>query len=112
MPKVTIDIRRGWPADKKKALLDGIHRALVDAIRIPEWDRLQILREHDAENFHIPEKNSDQFINIDIIMYPGRSDDAKQELFKQLVDNLGELGIDRHDIMVTLHDPPLTNWHA
>lgn len=112
MPKVNVDVRKGRTAEEKKALLDAIHQALVDGIKIPEWDRMQILREHDPEHFMLPSKNSDNFVNIDIVMYPGRTDEAKQQLFQNLVTNLGALGIAKEDIMVTLHDPPLVNWFA
>ncbi len=35
MPLVRISLREGKPEEYKKALADGVHRALVEAIEIP-----------------------------------------------------------------------------
>jgi len=50
MPLVKIEIRKGKPVEYKKALLDGIHDALVQTIKIPEHDRFQRLYELDLKN--------------------------------------------------------------
>ena len=38
-PLIKIEIRKGKSAEYKKAILDGVHKALVDAFKIPENDR-------------------------------------------------------------------------
>ncbi|MGC8771728.1 MAG: tautomerase family protein [Brevinematia bacterium] len=51
MPLVRVDIYKGKSQEYKKALLDGIHQALVEAFKIPENDRNQRLYEFESENF-------------------------------------------------------------
>jgi len=50
-PLVKIEIRKGFSAEYKKAILDGVHQALVDALGIPDSDRFQRIYELDL-NVH------------------------------------------------------------
>jgi phenylpyruvate tautomerase PptA (4-oxalocrotonate tautomerase family) len=110
MPKVIIDIREGRSDEHKQKLMDGVHNALVKAIKIPDDDRIQILNEHKKSNFEIPPEKSDLFTTIEIIMFLGRSIDAKRNLYKAIVNNLMEIGIEDKDIMIILHEPSMENW--
>jgi phenylpyruvate tautomerase PptA (4-oxalocrotonate tautomerase family) len=47
MPLVRISLRSGKTLEYSRAVADSIHRALVDAIKIPEKDRFQIITEHE-----------------------------------------------------------------
>ncbi len=108
MPLVKIEIRKGKSREYKKALLDGVHMALVQSIRIPDYDRKQRLYELDADNFEAP---SGDITIIEITMFKGRSIKAKKQLFRVIVDNLAENpGIKSDDIIIVLHEPPLENW--
>ncbi len=108
MPLVKIEIRKGKSREYKKALLDGVHMALVQSIRIPDYDRNQRLYELDADNFEAP---SGDITIIEITMFKGRSIKAKKQLFRAIVDNLAEYpGIKGNDIIIVLHEPPLENW--
>jgi phenylpyruvate tautomerase PptA (4-oxalocrotonate tautomerase family) len=46
MPLVRIDVLPGRTPDQLGAIADGVHRALSEAIGIPEADRFQIVSEH------------------------------------------------------------------
>jgi len=110
-PLVKIEIRKGKSAEHKKAILDGVHDALVEAIKIPDHDRLQRLHELDKENFEIPPTKSDNVTLIEITMFKGRSINAKKALYKAIVNNLASNpGIDGDDIVIVLYEPPLENW--
>ncbi len=88
MPLVKIEIREGKSKEYKKALLEGVHQALVQSIKIPDYDRKQRLYELDADNF-----------------------EAKKQFFQAIVDNLAKNpGIKGDDIIIVLHEPPLENW--
>ena len=111
MPKVRVDIVKGTRTpEQKKKLLDVIHETLVQAIGIPVDDRLQLLLEHDRANFYIPFKLSHMYVNIDIVMYPGRADEAKKKLFELIKGGLTKEGCQLDEVMITLHDPSLANW--
>jgi phenylpyruvate tautomerase PptA (4-oxalocrotonate tautomerase family) len=110
MPRVKIDIRKGRTNEEKRDLMDAVHGALVEALLIPEDDRIQTLYEHDDISFEIPPYKTEMFTLIEITMFPGRSLDAKRNLYKAITRNLRPLNIEELDIMVILQEPPLDNW--
>jgi phenylpyruvate tautomerase PptA (4-oxalocrotonate tautomerase family) len=111
MPLVKIDIIEGKTADYKKSVLDGVHKALVDAIGISEADNFQRLRELPKDNYSHPPDRSDQVTIIEITLFPGRSDESKKKLYESIIKNLGENpGITGNDIMIVLYEPPMQNW--
>ncbi|MBI5680795.1 MAG: tautomerase family protein [Methanobacterium sp.] len=111
MPLVKIEIRKGKSAEHKKAILDGVHDALVKSIKIPDHDRFQRLYELNNENFESPPNKTDNVTLIEITMFKGRTMSAKKDLYKAIVDNLAKNpGIDGDDIVIILIEPPLENW--
>jgi 4-oxalocrotonate tautomerase family enzyme len=111
MPLVKITIRKGKSTEYKKALLNGVHEALVQSFKIPEHDRFQMLYELDKDCFEVPLSKTDNVTVIEITVFKGRSNEAKKQLYKSIVDNLAKNpGIKGDDIMIVLHEPPLENW--
>ena len=111
MPLVKIEIREGKSAEYKKAVLDGVHEALVHTLGIPDSDRFQRLYELPTAEFEAPPDRSDQATIIEITMYRGRSFEAKKELYKGIIENLAKNpGINGYDIMIILLEPSLENW--
>jgi 4-oxalocrotonate tautomerase family enzyme len=111
MPLVRITIRSGKSANYKKTLLDGVHNALVQAFKIPERDRYQILHELDAEHLEAPPAKTENITVIEITAFKGRSNEAKKHLYQAIVENLAKNpGIKGDDIMIIVHEPPLENW--
>ena len=51
MPLVRIDLRRGKSAAYKKAISDGIYRALREIFTVPENDRFMVLTNRGDEDF-------------------------------------------------------------
>ncbi|MFX1502466.1 MAG: tautomerase family protein [Promethearchaeota archaeon] len=66
MPLVKVEIIKNKNVEYKKAILEGIHRALVEAIKIPEYDRNQKLYELEPEKFEISSKKTKNFTLIEI----------------------------------------------
>jgi phenylpyruvate tautomerase PptA (4-oxalocrotonate tautomerase family) len=111
MPLVKVSLRKGKSPDYKRALLDGIHAALVEAFVIPDHDRHQQIYELDKDNFEIPPTKSSQFVVVEIIAFQGRSFEAKKKLYSVIIRNLGSSpGINGDDILIILHEPPKENW--
>lgn len=110
-PLVKIEIRKEKSDEYKKAILEGVHHALVDAFSIPNSDRFQRIYELSKEDFECPPDRTDAVTIIQIAIFPGRSLEAKRKLYKNIIHNLGENpGIHGHDIMILLLEPPLENW--
>ena len=110
MPLVKIEITTGKSQAYKTAMLDGIHNALVEAIKIPDSDRRQRLYELDELHFERTGR-SDQYMIIEITMFKGRSFEAKKALYAAIVRNLeADPGIPGGEISIVIHEPPLENW--
>ena len=111
MPVVRIDMYQGKSKEYKKAILDGVHAALVKAFQIPEYDRNQMLFELPADNFERSDNKSQNFTVIEITAFKGRSYQAKKLLYTELTGNLSKNpGIEGGDVLIILNEQPLENW--
>ena len=110
-PLVKIEIREGKSREYKKAILDGVHEALVEALKIPNSDRFQRIYELEEDDFEVPPDRTDQATIIEIKMFPGRSLEAKKNLYQYIIRNLEDNpGINGSDVMIILLEPPMSNW--
>ena len=110
MPLVKVSLLKRKSKEDKKAIMDAIHAALIEAFKIPENDRNLRILEFEPENFDIPEGKTSNYTLIEIVAFPGRSPDAKRKLYKTIVQNLKELDIKPSDLLIVLKEPPLDNW--
>ena len=110
MPLVKIETREGRTAEAKRALLDAVHDALVEAFEIPDTDRQQRVVEYRADNFEVPPGKSADHLLITVDAFPGRSGKAKRELYAGIVGRLEELGVDPLDVLIVVNEIPLQNW--
>ncbi len=111
MPVVRITMRAGNSPEYRKAVLDGVHKGLVDAFKIPERDRIQTLHELAQDHFEIPSSKTDRLTIVEVTAFKGRSMEAKKQLYQTVTANLGkDPGIAGDDIIIILHEPPLENW--
>ncbi len=109
MPIVHVHVAAGRSAAEKKAILDGVHAAFVQAFRIPEEDRNQILHEHAPEHFE--SRHGPGFTLVEATVFPGRSAEAKKRLFAAVTRNLERgIGIEPAKVVIVLHEPPLECW--
>ncbi len=100
----------GRPAEENRRLLDAVHDALVEAFRIPDTDRHQILLEHDASAFEITADRTEAYTLVEIVAFPGRSLEAKRKLYHSLASRFEAAGVSAGDLFVVLTEPPLENW--
>jgi phenylpyruvate tautomerase PptA (4-oxalocrotonate tautomerase family) len=110
MPHVRIEILKGRSLEERRRLLQVVHDALMEAFRIPDEDRTQRIVEHKPENFEIRPGSSDRYTLIEITAFPGRSAEAKRDLFRALVQRLSEIGIEPMDVSVVILEPTLESW--
>ncbi|HET8538966.1 MAG TPA: tautomerase family protein [Anaeromyxobacter sp.] len=108
MPLVHVHLRAGRPVAEKRAILDGVHAALVEAFRIPEHDRNQLVHEYAEGDFEA--RHGPGAVFVELAVFPGRTPDAKRKLFAAIASNLGRAGVDPQRVLVVLHEPPLSNW--
>jgi len=111
MPLVKIEILKGKSQEYKKAILDGIHSALVEAFKIPDDDRMQRLYELEKDNFETSPTKTKNVTVIELTVFKGRSSEAKKNLYSAIVRNLAKSpGIDGNDISIVINEQPLENW--
>ena len=116
MPLVRISLRKGTSAEYRKALADGVHQALVEAIAIPPDDRFQVITEYDPENLvydpqYLGVKRSDRIVFVEVTMSQGRKPQQKRKLYKRMVEILSESpGLAKQDLLITLVEVAWENW--
>lgn len=110
MPIIRIEMLKGRSAQEKTAIHDAVLEALVEAIKIPDHYHPQRMVEYEPEDFRVPPDASGKFILITVTMFPGRSDDAKRNLYRGLVTRLETLGIPPADVFIVLTESNLVNW--
>lgn len=110
MPDVLVEVRGRWLGERKARFLGAVHAALVEALRIPHDDKVLRLVEHAAEDFIIPGDKGERYTRIEIMMFAGRSLDAKRKLYQAIVRNLEPFGVPGTDIKIVLVEVPAENW--
>ena len=116
MPLVRISLREGKSEEYKKALGDGVHRAMVEAIEAPAQDRFQIITEHPASGLlydptYLGIQRTENIVMVQITLSTGRKPPQKRNLFKRMAEILAENpGLRPQDLMVSLVEVAWENW--
>ena len=83
MPLVTITMIQGKTRELKKSILDAVHDSLVAAFKIPDHDRNQRIIEIQSDSFECPSGKTENFITIELTVFPGRSLQARKLFIKK-----------------------------
>src|SRR5688572_5801357 len=110
MPSTTVEVVRQYAPEEETAIVEAVHAALVEGIKIPAEDRTVRLVVHEPHRVAVPPDKSDRFTLVSIDLFAGRSMDAKRRLYVALVTNLGRLGIPAADVKILLREIPPENW--
>jgi 4-oxalocrotonate tautomerase len=116
MPLVRIDLRRGKPAAYRRAICEGVYRALRETFNVPENDRFLVVNEHDADDFihansYLGIAYSEDLVLIQITVSDTRTTKTKQALFARVADLLAENpGLRKEDVFINLVECKTENW--
>jgi len=116
MPLVRISLREGSSAAHRKAIADGVHRALVEIFNVPSDDRFQIIEEHSADRLifdrsYLGMHRTDAFVAIEIVANNTRTVPQKQALYRRIVELLADdPGLDPQDVFINLVEVVKENW--
>ena len=111
MPLVRIEMRKGHTPEYKKTLLDVVHQSLMDTLGTEDWDRFQRIVEIDPSDFETAPFKTENFMIIEITLFPGRTKEQKKNLIETLSSSIAEkLQIDVKDIFIVIHEPANENW--
>lgn len=110
MPFAKIETRRPRTEAEIQALIEAVYQAQREALKVPEDDRQIRYIEHRPEHFALPPGKTDNYTFVEILLFPGRSLEAKRHLYRSIVQRFGALGIAASDVFIVLQEPPLDNW--
>ncbi|MET8545197.1 tautomerase family protein [Kitasatospora sp. NPDC004799] len=114
MPLVRIDLSASRPPAVRRAIADGVHRALVDAVGIPAGDRFQIVTPHAPDEMLFDPAYLDvarrDVVCVQITLVAGRPRELKLDLYRRIAANLADAGVRPEDVFVTLVENTLDNW--
>jgi 4-oxalocrotonate tautomerase len=116
MPLSRVSLRRGKPAAHRKAILDGIYRAMREVFDVPEEDRFMVITEHDEPDFsysptYFGINRSDDLVLIQLTVSNTRTVEKKKALYRRIVENLtADPGLRPEDIFINLVEVLPANW--
>ena len=111
MPQVKIYGLRAQLDSHRVPLSDAIHAGLTSAFGLPESKRFQRFIALEPEDFVFPSVRTQNYTIIEIVMFEGRSAEAKRSLICALFANIeAATGIAPQDIEITLFETPAANW--
>src|SRR4030095_4472549 len=108
MPLVRIFLREGTTPEYRRAIGDGVHRAMVETIAIREDDHFQVVSGHQANDLiydsgYLGVKRSDQVVFVQITLSAGKKPGQKRALFKRVAELLEKSpGLRRKDLLINL----------
>jgi 4-oxalocrotonate tautomerase len=116
MPLVRISLREGKSEQYRRALADGVHQAMIEAIDAPAQDRFQIITEHSPNDLiydpsYLGIDRSDDIVMVQITLSAGRKPPQKRKLYQRIVESLAKNpGVRPQDVMINLVETTWENW--
>jgi phenylpyruvate tautomerase PptA (4-oxalocrotonate tautomerase family) len=116
MPFVRISLRQGTSPEYRKALADGVHRAMVETIAIPPDDRFQVITEYPLDGLLYDPQDlgvhrPDRMVLVQITLSFGRKPQQKRKLYKRIAEILAEApGLLPQDLLINLVETSWENW--
>ena len=118
MPLIHVYLRKGVTKEYKKAISDGIHRAMIDVLGIPLDDYNQVTFELEPEDMRYDPNyfgvyRSEKVVFFSITFNTGRSPEMKKRLFDAVAANLTkDPGVRTEDVMGMIVELARENWYA
>lgn len=116
MPLARIDLMEGKSPEYKRALADGVYRALVEAVGAPEEDQFAVVSEHGRENLvyspdYLDVERTDDVVFVQITLNEGRPVEKKKALYAKIVELFAEdPGVRPEDVIINLVEVEKANW--
>ncbi|MDA9476750.1 4-oxalocrotonate tautomerase [Bradyrhizobium sp. CCBAU 65884] len=100
----------GWARGSEQKAIEAVQSALLSVLKRPDYDRDVVLDIYDADVRIVPTGRSEHYTRVEVVMFSGRSLEAKRALYKLLVANLSALGVPATEIKIILLEVPAENW--
>jgi 4-oxalocrotonate tautomerase len=116
MPLVRIALREGKSEEYRKAVADGVHQAMVEALDVPAQDRFQIVTEHPANGLiydpsYLGIERNDDIVIVQITLSTGRKLAQKRKLYQRIAEILAKnAGLRPQNLVINLVEVAWENW--
>lgn len=116
MPFVRTNLPIDTSPETQRAIVQGIHDALVEGIGMPHAELFNMVSPYAAGQFACsPDFNgverSGRVVVIEITMRRGRSDAMKRDLYAIIARNLeANAGVKPSDIFIFMHENDYSDW--
>jgi 4-oxalocrotonate tautomerase len=116
MPLVRISLMQGTTPEYRKAIGDGVHRAMIEALQVPPDDKFQVITEHipgglvyDPQYLGVP--HTDHIVFVQITLSAGRKPTQKRKLYKRMAEILKESSdLNPAELIINLVEVVWENW--
>ncbi|MFG2792812.1 tautomerase family protein [Streptomyces sp. NPDC048419] len=117
MPLINVYLRQGTSSEYRRNVSLGIHKAMVDVLKIPQDDQFHVFHEVSPDNFQmqpvvfgLPRGERAMLIQMS---FNHRTAEQKAELFQAVVDNLRLFAdVPEEDILMMVVETARENWWA
>ncbi len=116
MPLVRISLAPSRSLDDRRAIADGVHRALVETVGVPAADRFQVVEEVPGPDLHFSPDylgiaRTAGVVFVQIFLSVGRSVETKKALYAKMAENLAvSPGLRTEDLVINLVEVAKENW--
>ncbi|QLP97008.1 MAG: tautomerase family protein [Rhodoblastus sp.] len=116
MPIVRTAIPQAFTPERRRALVAGVHEALVGAIGMPDDELFHLLQPYAPGDFVFDRRfngiaRGDDLVAVEISMRRGRSDAMKRALYAAIAENLeSRAGVSRKDVIIVVQENDYSDW--
>lgn len=116
MPFVRTALPSGTDPLRKRAVVEAIHDALVDAIGMPADELFNLISEYRDCDFFFDRRfngiaRSEHIVVVEITMRRGRSDAMKRALYAAIARNLeARAEVSPRDVFIFMHENDYSDW--
>ena len=108
MAQVKVHALRSVLEGRRQSVSDAIHAAVVEALAFPADKRFHRFFPLEPEDFVHP--RAAHYLILEIVLFEGRSVEAKKRLMGALYRNLESLGFDAPNVEIVLLESERHNW--
>jgi 4-oxalocrotonate tautomerase len=116
MPLVRISLRKGKSAEYRRAIADGVHQAMIEAIDAPAQDRFQVINEYSSDDLiydpsYLGIERNDEVVFVQITLSAGRKPPQKRKLYERMTALLEQNpGLRPQNLVINLVEVAWENW--
>jgi 4-oxalocrotonate tautomerase len=116
MPLVRISLRKGKSEQYRRAIADGVHQALVEAIEAPAQDRFQVITEYSPNDLiydssYLGIQRNDDVVFVQVTLSAGRKPPQKRRFYQRMAELLEKNpGLRPQNLVINLVEVAWENW--